>query len=109
MTTTSATPEENLESFEAALTELSRVRQERDELAHERDEYKKAFELAKLAYERLRRQLFGAKSEHVDASQMALGFAELEKRLKAAEAPATSAPPAPKDPPKTKKKSTPHG
>ena len=95
----SVPPNDAPESVKAALAELIQVR-------HERDEYKKAYELAKLAYERLRRQLFGAKSEHVDAAQLALAFAELEKIRQQAEGPAASPPPPPADTPKKKSKPT---
>jgi transposase len=100
-----------LASIDAALEELSRVRKERDAVAHERDEYKKAYEIALLSLERLRRQLFGQKADKVDASQLALAFAEVEKRLQKlqeASAPADepSAPPGGKKP---KKQPASHG
>jgi len=104
-----------LASIDAALEELSRVRRERDQVAHERDEYKKAYEIALLSLERLRRQLFGQKADKVDASQLALAFAEVEKRLKklqdaGAEQGASSDEPPPATPgKKAKKKAEPHG
>ena len=85
----------------AALEELSRVR-------HERDEYKKGYEIALLALERLRRQLFGQKADRVDSAQLALAIGEVEERLaklQAADGEAES-PPAP---PPEKKKARPHG
>lgn len=63
-------------------------------VTRERDEYRKAYELAQLELERLRRGLFGRKSERVDAAQVALAFAEFEKQL-AALVPVSTATPEP--------------
>jgi transposase len=60
-------------------------------LAKEREDFRKAYELARTELERLRRQLFGKKGERVDAAQVQLVFAALEKVLDAARAKAEAA------------------
>ncbi|WP_438006173.1 hypothetical protein WME89_47450 [Sorangium sp. So ce321] len=42
--------------------------------AHERDEYRKLYELASIELERLRRHIYGQKAEHVDPAQTQLAF-----------------------------------
>ena len=64
-----------------------------EKLTKERDEYRKAYELAQLELERLRRGLFGRKAERVDPAQVALAFAEYEKALAALVAPPPPAEP----------------
>ena len=54
----------------------------------ERDAYKKAFELAQLELDRLRRNLFGKKGERVDPAQVALVFEPFRKLLEEARGPA---------------------
>jgi transposase len=49
---------------------LSRIADEREKYRHERDEYRKLYELASMELERLRRHVFGQKAERVDAAQM---------------------------------------
>ncbi|HXX67572.1 MAG TPA: IS66 family transposase [Polyangiaceae bacterium] len=68
-----ATTEATLEEFRVRLASITR----------ERDEYRKAYELAQLELERLRRGLFGRKAEKVDPAQVALAFAEFEKQIAA--------------------------
>ncbi|MDI1484514.1 transposase [Polyangium sp. y55x31] len=41
---------------------------------HERDEYRKLYELASIELERLRRHIFGRKAEQVDPAQTQLAF-----------------------------------
>lgn len=50
-----------------------------DDLRKERDGYKKAYEIALLELERLRRNLFGRKAERVDPAQVALVFEPFRK------------------------------
>jgi transposase len=50
------------------------LRDDRDRSNHERDEYKKLYELVLLELERTRRHIFGRKAEAVDASQTQLAF-----------------------------------
>jgi hypothetical protein len=58
--------------------ELARLKQDRDRVARERDEYRKLYELVMLELERVRRHLRAQnKSERVDASQVQLAFAEI--------------------------------
>ena len=58
--------------------ELARLKQDRDRLARERDEYRKLYELVMLELERVRRHLRAQnKSERVDAAQVQLAFAEI--------------------------------
>ena len=71
-------------------------------LANEREQFRKAYELARTELERLRRQLFGKKGEHVDPAQVQLVFAALAKALdeartkaEAAAGPDAKLPPAP--------------
>ncbi|WP_437964501.1 IS66 family transposase [Sorangium sp. So ce260] len=58
--------------------------------AHERDEYRKLYELASIELERLRRHIFGQKAEHVDPGQMQLAFDAIVQMLAGA-APAEAA------------------
>ncbi|MGK3958945.1 IS66 family transposase [Sorangium sp. So ce118] len=53
------------------------IRELKDRLAraaHERDEYRKLYELASIELERLRRHIYGQKAEHVDPAQTQLAF-----------------------------------
>lgn len=65
----------------ALQTLVVRVTQERDRAAHERNEYKKLYELASIELERLRRHVFGRKAEQVDPAQMQLAFEAVTKLL----------------------------
>lgn len=83
----------------------AQVRAAFDELLHERDQFQKAYELARLELERLQRGLFGKKGERVDPAQLQLVFGAMAKLLDEARARAQEAagkgaalPPAP--PPK---------
>jgi transposase len=64
-------------------TTIDELRVRLTSITKERDEYRKAYELARLELERLRRGLFGRKAEKVDPAQVALAFAEFEKLLAA--------------------------
>jgi hypothetical protein len=75
-----------IQELEARLAEfgaaLGRERAERERVAHERDEYKKLYELIalELELERVKRHLRAQnKSERVDAAQVQLAFAEVAK------------------------------
>ncbi|WP_437671552.1 IS66 family transposase [Sorangium sp. So ce131] len=61
--------------------------------AHERDEYRKLYELASIELERLRRHIFGQKAEHVDPAQMQLAFDAIVQMLAGGAAPAGAAAP----------------
>jgi transposase len=50
------------------------VLRERDQMRHERDEYRKLYELATIELERFRRHIYGQKAERVDPSQTQLAF-----------------------------------
>lgn len=87
------------------------LREERDQLKRERDEYKKLYELVLLELERTRRYLFGKKAESVDAAQTQLAFlqvthgAENAAQRAAPEASSRGAQPGGR----TEKKAKPHG
>lgn len=73
-----------IQELEARLAEFSaalgRERAERERAAHERDEYKKLYELVMLELERVKRHLRAQnRSERVDAQQVQLAFAEVAK------------------------------
>lgn len=60
------------------------IRELKDKLAraaHERDEYRKLYELASIELERLRRHIFGQKAEYVDPGQMQLAFDAIVQML----------------------------
>lgn len=76
--------EARIQELEARLAEFSaalgRERAERERAAHERDEYRKLYELVMLELERVKRHLRAQhKSERVDAQQVQLAFAEVAK------------------------------
>jgi transposase len=60
---------------------LAGTTRERDKLRHERDEYRKLYELASIELERLRRHIFGRKAEHVDPAQTQLAFKAVVEAL----------------------------
>jgi transposase len=73
-----------IQELEARLAEFSaalgRERAEREKAAHERDQYKKLYELVAIELERVKRHLRAQnKSERVDAQQVQLAFAEVAK------------------------------
>lgn len=83
----------------------SEVRSLFEALSTERDQYRKAYELARLELERVKRQLFGKKGERVDPAQLQLVFAAFQKALdeargKAQEAAGEDAAMPPAPPPK---------
>lgn len=78
------------EALEARLVDFSaalgKERAERQKAAHERDEYRKLYELIHLELERVRRHLRAQnRTEKVDAAQVQLAFAEVAKVLLPAE------------------------
>jgi transposase len=76
---------------------LALVVRERDEFRHERDEYRKLYELCSIELERLRRHIFGQKAERVDPGQMQLALDAVVQSLGAlpAQTEQTSAAPDP--------------
>lgn len=91
-------------------------------VAHERDEYRKLYELCSIELERLRRHIFGQKAERVDPAQMQLALdavvqtlgrlpAQAEQTSTAPNASAAddSSPPAGGKPKPKERKVTPHG
>ena len=73
-----------IQELEARLAEFSaalgRERAAREKAAHERDQYKKLYELVAIELERVKRHLRAQnKSERVDAQQVQLAFAEIAK------------------------------
>ncbi|OFV89400.1 MAG: hypothetical protein A3J75_00425 [Acidobacteria bacterium RBG_16_68_9] len=77
----------------AYASRLSALERERDELKaraeraeHERNEFRKLYELVLLELERMRRQLFGQKAETVDPAQVQLAFAPVLEALDRARA-----------------------
>ena len=74
--------------IEAYASRLAALERERDELKaraeraeHERNEFRKLYELVVLELERLKRQLFGQKAETVDPNQVQLAFEPVLKAL----------------------------
>jgi len=79
--------------IEAYASRLAALERERDELKaraeraeHERNEFRKLYELVVLELERLKRQLFGQKAETVDPNQVQLAFEPVLKALERASA-----------------------
>ena len=76
--------------YEARLAALTRERDEfkaRAERAeHERNEFKKLYNLVLLELERMKRQLFGQKAETVDPAQVQLAFGPVLEALENARA-----------------------
>ena len=60
-----------LEAMKAKAAQLDR---ELERAAHEREEYRKLYELTSLELERVRRHLFGKKSERISEGQLAMSF-----------------------------------
>lgn len=103
-----------------------------EHVTHERDEYRKLYELTHLELERTRRHLFGQKAERVDPAQMQLAINAVVQKIRdtaSNDEPSSSTPnqsdekdgsqgdavpppanPPPANPPKSKeRKNTPHG
>lgn len=82
-----------------------------EEAEHERNEYRKLYELVHLELERMRRHLFGKKSERVADEQLPLAFLEIAQKLKALEQEEENAPipNSVRRGKKGKKKARPHG
>lgn len=82
-------PEMDLDAMHASLNrltaELSETKTKLDHTAHERDEYRKLYELIHLELERTRRHLFGKKAERVADEQLALSFLKVAEAMKALE------------------------
>ncbi len=79
-----------------------------DKAIHERDEYRKLYELVHMELDRLRRHVFGKRSERVASEQLPLEFLKIAESLKAFES--EDAPlPNSRRRNKKKKKAKPHG
>jgi len=69
------------EQLAAVMAERNELAQERDRYKRDIEEYKKLYELVLLELERTRRHLFGQKAERVDSNQVQMVFGELGKTL----------------------------
>jgi len=72
------------EQLAAVGAERDALRQRAERAEHERNEFKKLYELVLLELERLKRQLFGQKAETVDPNQVQLAFAPVLEALERA-------------------------
>lgn len=73
-------------TIEQLKKKLNSTEKKLEKSEHERNEYRKLYELVHLELERIRRHLFGKKSERVADEQMALSFLEIAEQLKGLEA-----------------------
>jgi transposase len=80
------TVEALLEQLQSLERESAKLREQSARLSHERDEYKKLYELVSAELERWRRHLFGRRAEQVDPSQMQLALAAVVEQIAAASA-----------------------
>ena len=64
---------------------IKKIETERDKAKNEREQYIKLYQLTLLELERLRRQLFGKKSERVADEQLVLKFMQVAEAVKAME------------------------
>jgi transposase len=74
------------EQLAAIGAERDALRQGAERAEHERNEFKKLYELVLLELERMKRQLFGQKAETVDPHQIQLAFAPVLEALERARA-----------------------
>lgn len=72
-------------SLKEALTTIEQLKEKLEKSEHERNEYRKLYELVHFELERMRRHLFGKKSERVADEQLTLSFLELAEQMKAFE------------------------
>src|SRR5215510_3524944 len=83
-------PEERIAALEAELASVRRAHDhkalELERAEHEREQYRKLYALVLFELERLKRQLFGKKSESVDPRQVQLAFAPVLDALSRVEA-----------------------
>jgi len=79
-----ALPESLDERLGALLAAKQEAEAERDKATHERDEYRKLYELVRLELERTRRHLFAKEPEGVSKEQLALALEAVEKKLEEA-------------------------
>ncbi|MDJ0766651.1 MAG: IS66 family transposase [Myxococcota bacterium] len=75
----------DISSLEDAIAIIESQRLALEKAEHERNEYKKLYDLVFLELERMRRHLFGKKSERVADEQLPLSFLEAAKTLEAFE------------------------
>src|SRR5882724_10303383 len=62
-------------------SKLADALRERDQLAREKDKLRRAYDALLIELERLRRRIFFARAERVDAHQLELEFAEKRRQL----------------------------
>lgn len=82
---TASLPEEVSALIQSLRNSVETAENKRAKAEHERNEYKKLYELVLLELERLRRQLFGKKSERVADEQLVLQFMQVAEAVKAME------------------------
>jgi transposase len=106
----SSFPKEAQSLIQSLQASVEKVKGERDKAEHERNQYRKLYDLVVLELERLRRQIFGKKSERVANEQLVLQFMQIAETLKTLEE-STDKAPTPNSARKTgnEKKRTPHG
>ncbi len=102
----------DIKSLQEAISKIESLSTALEKAEHERNEYRKLYELVHLELERMRRHLFGKKSERVADEQLPLKFLEIAEKLKAFEEEEKK--PAPNSQRrgkrgKNKNKKTPHG
>ena len=73
-------------TLEATLATIEKLQAQNAHLAHERDEYRKLYELVHTELERWRRHLFGRRAEQVDPAQMQMAIAAVAEQIAAAAA-----------------------
>ncbi len=98
-----------INSLEDAVSRIESLSTALEKAEHERNEYKKLYDLVYLELERMRRHLFGKKSERVADEQLTLQFLEIAEKLKALEEKENAPIPNSRRAGKKKKKQTPHG
>jgi len=97
-------------TIEQLKDKLEKTEQKLEKSEHERNEYRKLYELVHLELERIRRHLFGKKSERVVDEQMTLSFLQISEQMKALEQEESSpAANSNRRKNKTRKKASPHG
>lgn len=111
-TTLNSPSEQDLDSLKAEIQQLTELL---EKMTNERNEYQKLYELVHLECERLRRHVFGKKSERVAEGQLTLDFLEgSDKKAEGSEDPEENEP-SPnssgntKNPGKKKNRPKPHG
>lgn len=97
-------------TIEQLKDKLEKTEHKLEKSEHERNEYRKLYELVHLELERVRRHLFGKKSERVVDEQMTLSFLQISEQMKALEQEESAPTPnSNRRKNKTRKKAKPHG